>query len=412
MTGWGAVASQIQLQFSPLRLTRQLEHDLSTCGDTFLRGCKLLRITEVNISPLKLNRRSRGFRDCSPCTCQMLATQVSNWTQKERSCDWLPMQGGRHGALRLTRGRRYNERCVVAKARGGVGDGFGEEGTGVDRYDLEVSVFRFTLGLPWLEDRLLPRVVGIMLGFLIGVNHAVSPPPLTAPQLRTEVLGLFLAAIAVALPSISLRLKEARLAKRAKQGTIAGGTELFSLSNVLGEDARKEVAWASYALLRNTDVKGFIVWSRGAAVCARGSLSMSAVPAQQSQIRSQIAPASDLLAQLGRVASKVAATSLGEFSKRARSWSIASLKGRSELVKSGALDWGFLPSGVESALVYCVPQQDEIPQPLRQKSLQGPGSSPHLLVAVFSDVPRGFRTQDRQFISALVDKLAHSFVGL
>lgn len=55
--------------------------------------------------------------------------------------------------------------CAVT---GGVGDD-----------DIDVAVFRFTLGIPGFDDRLIPRYVGAVLGLLIVVNNLLGaqPPP-------------------------------------------------------------------------------------------------------------------------------------------------------------------------------------------------------------------------------------------
>ncbi len=44
---------------------------------------------------------------------------------------------------------------------------------------MDVAVFRFTLGIPGFEDRLIPRVVGVIGLVLLGVNHILGaqPPP-------------------------------------------------------------------------------------------------------------------------------------------------------------------------------------------------------------------------------------------
>jgi hypothetical protein len=48
-------------------------------------------------------------------------------------------------------------------ATGGMGD-----------EDLDVAVFRFTLGIPGFEDRMIPRVVSYVGGGLLAVNHITN----------------------------------------------------------------------------------------------------------------------------------------------------------------------------------------------------------------------------------------------
>jgi hypothetical protein len=57
-------------------------------------------------------------------------------------------------------------------AGGGLGD---EEG-------VDVAVFRFTLGIPGFEDRLIPRVVGAVGAALLALNHVLGAQPAPAAQ--------------------------------------------------------------------------------------------------------------------------------------------------------------------------------------------------------------------------------------
>ncbi|XP_065008452.1 protein COFACTOR ASSEMBLY OF COMPLEX C SUBUNIT B CCB2, chloroplastic-like isoform X3 [Musa acuminata AAA Group] len=66
--------------------------------------------------------------------------------------------------------------------------------------ELDVSVLRFTFGIPGLDESYLPRYIGIAFGFLIILNHVFSASPATPAQLRTEALGMCLAAFSTALP--------------------------------------------------------------------------------------------------------------------------------------------------------------------------------------------------------------------
>lgn len=48
--------------------------------------------------------------------------------------------------------------------------------------DADVAVFRFTLGIPGFEDRLVPRVVGALGAALLGANHVLGPSVVPAAQ--------------------------------------------------------------------------------------------------------------------------------------------------------------------------------------------------------------------------------------
>jgi hypothetical protein len=58
----------------------------------------------------------------------------------------------------------------------------GTGGLGDD--DIDVAVFRFTLGIPGFDDRLIPRVVGVALGVMLLVNHVAGAQPTPDAQVR------------------------------------------------------------------------------------------------------------------------------------------------------------------------------------------------------------------------------------
>jgi hypothetical protein len=47
---------------------------------------------------------------------------------------------------------------------------------GLGDEDVDVAIFRFTLGIPGFDDRLIPRVVGFVGGALLGINHVLGAP--------------------------------------------------------------------------------------------------------------------------------------------------------------------------------------------------------------------------------------------
>lgn len=47
---------------------------------------------------------------------------------------------------------------------------------------MDVAVFRFTLGIPGFEDRLIPRIVGFAGGALLAVNHLFAYGDSPAPD--------------------------------------------------------------------------------------------------------------------------------------------------------------------------------------------------------------------------------------
>lgn len=140
--------------------------------------------------------------------------------------------------------------------------------------DMELAVFRFTLGIPGFDDALIPRVVGILGGALLLLNHIMSVQPVSGAQTRVEVLGAALAAIAIASPSLQRRLDELKpgRGRQAPAAQVDGGTNVFAIADQLGEGAQRDLAWASYAILRNANACGVFVVHQGRVQMCRGVL--------------------------------------------------------------------------------------------------------------------------------------------
>ncbi|KAK9078065.1 hypothetical protein SSX86_002122 [Deinandra increscens subsp. villosa] len=132
---------------------------------------------------------------------------------------------------------------------------------------LNLSVLRFTLGIPGLDESYLPRWLGYGFGSLLVLNHLIVSSTVTPAQLRTEVLGLSLAAFSVMLPYIGQFL---RGASPVLQASIPEGVEqVFAMSANMSETSREDLAWGSYTLLRNTNSISVLI-SIHDVLCVRG----------------------------------------------------------------------------------------------------------------------------------------------
>ncbi|KAJ9679248.1 hypothetical protein PVL29_021239 [Vitis rotundifolia] len=134
---------------------------------------------------------------------------------------------------------------------------------------LNLSVLRFTLGIPGFDESYLPRWIGYGFGSLILLNHFVGSDlnTITAAQLRTEALGLCLAAFSVVLPYLGKFLKGAA---PVDQTTLPEGIEqIFVMSQNISDILKEDLAWATYILLRNTNTIAVLISIRGA-LCVRG----------------------------------------------------------------------------------------------------------------------------------------------
>eukprot|EP00258_Populus_trichocarpa_P012514 XP_002322447.3 protein COFACTOR ASSEMBLY OF COMPLEX C SUBUNIT B CCB2, chloroplastic [Populus trichocarpa] len=133
---------------------------------------------------------------------------------------------------------------------------------------LNLSVLRFTFGIPGLDESYLPRWIGYGFGSLLILNHFLgSNPDTTQAQLRTEVLGLSLAAFSAALPYFGRFLKGAT---PVDQGTLPQDAEqIFAMSQNISDAQKEDLAWATYILLRNTNTIAVLISIQGE-LCVRG----------------------------------------------------------------------------------------------------------------------------------------------
>lgn len=139
--------------------------------------------------------------------------------------------------------------------------------------DVDLSVFRFTLGIPGFDESNLPRIIGIVFGLLLVLNHILSQNSVTPAQLRSEAVGLVLASIAVCLPFAGKRLKGMSVSRH--QDFPADCRQVFLMSENLSVDDKEDLAWGSYALLRNTISMSVLIF-HSEVLCARGFWDMPA----------------------------------------------------------------------------------------------------------------------------------------
>ncbi|XP_059629334.1 protein COFACTOR ASSEMBLY OF COMPLEX C SUBUNIT B CCB2, chloroplastic [Cornus florida] len=139
-----------------------------------------------------------------------------------------------------------------------------------NQQQLNLSVLRFTLGIPGLDESYLPRWIGYAFGSLLLLNHFVgSNSTTTTPaQLRSEALGLSLAAFSIVLPYLGQFLKGATT--QVDQATLPEGAgQIFAMSQNISDTLKEDLAWGTYILLRNTNTISVLISVRGA-LCVRG----------------------------------------------------------------------------------------------------------------------------------------------
>ncbi|KAK4799633.1 hypothetical protein SAY86_024998 [Trapa natans] len=143
------------------------------------------------------------------------------------------------------------------------------QSNGLRQGQLNLSVLRFTLGIPGFDESYLPRYIGYGLGSLLLLNHFVGSDlsSITPAQLRTEVLGLSLAAFSIVLPYLGKFLPGITTVNQASLP--AGNEQLFIMSEGMPEALREQLAWSTYVLLRNTNTIAVLL-TVGGEMCIRG----------------------------------------------------------------------------------------------------------------------------------------------
>ncbi|OVA14166.1 Membrane bound O-acyl transferase [Macleaya cordata] len=124
------------------------------------------------------------------------------------------------------------------------------------------------LGIPGLDESYLPRWIGYTFGSLLVLNHFVGSGSLTTPaQLRSEALGLCLAAFSITIPYLGRFLKGAALVERPTLPE--GNRQIFVMSEHLLDTHKEDLAWGTYVLLKNTNTISVLISAQGA-LCVRG----------------------------------------------------------------------------------------------------------------------------------------------
>lgn len=244
--------------------------------------------------------------------------------------------------------------------------------------DVDVAVFRFTLGIPGFDDRLIPRFVGLAGGALLGINHVLGAS--TAAQDRTELLGLMLAATLVVAPWIEERLLEIQPGRGRKElGAVEGATNAFLLSPSLGDDRKKELAWASFTLLKNANCCSVLIAGKGSQLLlARGVVSSSV---DTKDAKAALAQASQDLASSSGRAAPLASVLSGATQQ-------LYLNDRPALQQSGLASCACIPVGAQNAVVQHIP------------------GVPGAALVVLSERAGGLSEKDRSWVAAVASKLA------
>ncbi|KAA6418702.1 MAG: required for cyt b6 assembly [Trebouxia sp. A1-2] len=246
--------------------------------------------------------------------------------------------------------------------------------------ELELAVFRFTLGIPGFDDTFIPRVVGSFGILILIANHLLGPDTVSETQTRSEVFAAVLATICIASPTIEARLKELEpgRGRQAAPQEVQGAISTFAIADSVSEEQKQELAWASYALLRNTNTCGVAVFRGQQAVMARGAFGPAAkADGPQACLQTLSKAQSSIKKQLTVNSSKDGGQ-------------LAYFQDTGALSSAGVKNWaGLVPTGVNSILM-----------------CQGATSSDNgVLLVLLSDRPRAWSRRERLWGLAVTKKL-------
>ena len=163
-------------------------------------------------------------------------------------------------------------------------------------------------------------------------------------QMRGELIGAALCLLCVALPSIEQRIKAADggVGRRAGSEAVPGSASGFVFDASLPERTVKELAWASFVVLRHTNSCTLCVGRGDALLTARGALGEScrgsaggklAFDSVAAAVRADVQSNGALLQNAGR--------------------SGTYLQSPSDMQAAGVARWRAVPSGAKAAFVVC-----------------------------------------------------------
>ena len=298
------------------------------------------------------------------------SSSSSSSSSRPQRCFSLPSTSS-SSSLSLKTGTRGSERRR------------GRTRTNANEDDEDFAIFRFTLGIPGFDDGDIPRVLGILAGALLIANHA-SSDNVSSAQSRAEVIGVLLVCACFYAPELGRRIEEATIGSSSSSSSkknsvdILGGSSQFLVEESFKETKNTNYAWASYAVLTNTNAKGVAFFEK----TNEGTMIMTLIRGSVRTIEDggSISSNREVLMKLAK-----------GFSYEGLDVNEAGnlfLSSRMELDSVGANGWEFLPPGAESAVV-------------RQAKTGSKG----ILVA-YSDQPRAFNAKARLWLGGLAEKMS------
>ena len=237
----------------------------------------------------------------------------------------------------------------------------------------EFEIFRFTLGIPFLDDEDVPCIVGLCCAACSVLNHLATVNASVA-QARMEIMSILLVCACISITPLSRRLFDGSVVKAGRETGIVGGDEVFVVSPDVFDEVKAEMAWTTYAFLTQTNAKSVVVIEniKAKVLCARGSLCT-----RTENLEATLQDKDEF----SRLTKLVKSSKLAHAARRG----ILYLKDRDALITVGADKWEFLPRGAQSVFIYI--------------------GIAKILVLLVSDQPSAFPKKQRARVMAVADKL-------
>ena len=209
-------------------------------------------------------------------------------------------------------------------------------------------------------------------------------------QVRGECIGAVLVLLCLALPTLERQLSMGSSSggRRAAPDQIAGAAPAFVFDDQLPDAAAKELAWASFACLRNTNtcalllvVDGRVALARGAVSTACASDTSGGQPSKSAQwehinavVQRDLASATDVL------------TAISQHSLH--------FKSRQELSAQGLDRWSCIPEGVQGACIH-------------QLGAAGSDDQGVSLLIALTNLQGGYEAKDTAWLAKIADKIGN-----
>lgn len=199
--------------------------------------------------------------------------------------------------------------------------------------------------------RLLPLAAGAVGGILLLINR-LSTDVLTPSQSRSDVVGVILSGLLVCIWLIWQQIQP-----RSPDEVTLVGEETFDLLDLLTDDVKTELAWASHLLLNNTVTQVVIIYYDGQILLRRG-------------IRG-----AETTVTPGKILSRVLENQKPVY--------LVNLP-----LYPGRVEFNYLPENTQGLIC----------QPIGQRGVMILGAN----------IPRSYTRQDENWIAAIADKLAYT----